>query len=138
MPESQKVPVAFEEISKRLKRTELPEVDAVIGIQTGGRIPAVLCAYQLGVPLYMLPIHFRDPENQPEHEAPVVFDEFKLPEDADKVLLVDDVSVTGKTFEKALEVIGSRYDSITTFVLKGKGDFVLFPEIKPCVQWPWL
>ncbi len=138
MPESKKVPVAFEEISKRLKRTELPEVDAVIGIQTGGRIPAVLCAYQLGVPLYMLPIHFRDPENQPEHEAPVVFDKFKLPEDAGKVLLVDDVSVTGKTFEKALEVIGSRYESITTLVLKGKGDYVLFPEIKPCVQWPWL
>jgi hypothetical protein len=27
--------------------------------------------------------------------------------------------------------------NVKTLSMKGKADFVLFPEIKDCVQWPW-
>lgn len=114
-------------------------VDAVVGIQTGGRIPAVMCAYRLKCPLYMLPIHFRDPSNKPEHDQPIVFsDTYQLPPAGQKILLVDDVSVTGKTIETARKLLADQYEWVSTFVLKGRGDIVLFPEIKNCVAWPWL
>jgi hypoxanthine phosphoribosyltransferase len=50
-------------------------------------------------------------------------------------LLVDDVSVTGKTLEEARSLFKGNH--ITTFVFKGKADFVLLPDIKDCVDWPW-
>ena len=139
MPEKPaKVNLSFEEITRRFDQTELPEVDAVVGIQTGGRIPAVMCAYRLKCPLYMLPIHFRDSTNQPESENPVVFADLpQLPESGQRILLVDDVSVTGKTVDTAKSILTDRYPVVTTFVLKGRGDVVLFPEIKCCVNWPW-
>ena len=135
---SEKVNLSFEEITRRFDQVTLPEVDAVVGIQTGGRIPAVMCAYRLKCPLYMLPIHFRDQANQPEHEDPVVFADIpQLPASGQRILLVDDVSVTGKTMKIAREILSKRNFSISTFVLKGKGDIVLFPDIKNCVNWPW-
>ena len=138
MPKSEKTPLSFEAITKRFDETELPEVDAVVGIQTGGRIPAILCAYRLKCPLYMLPIHFRDDLNKPEFDEPIIFSEdFERPPEGQRILLVDDVSVSGKTFDTARKLLGDQYASIQTFVLKGKGDVVLFPEIKGCVAWPW-
>ncbi len=125
------------EITRRLRATGFPAVDAVVGIQTGGRIPATLLSFHLGLPLYMLPINYRDENNDPRFEEPrAVGDCTDLPPAGSRVLLVDDVSVSGKTLAKARELL--RGYAITTFVLKGRGDMVLFPEIKPCVNWPWL
>lgn len=124
------------EISRRLRAIDFPAVDAIVGIQTGGRIPATLLSFHLGLPLYMLPINFRDEENTPRFDEPRVVGECDvLPPAGCRVLLVDDVSVSGKTMSKARELLPG-YD-ITTFVLKGRGELVLFPEIKPCVNWPW-
>jgi hypoxanthine phosphoribosyltransferase len=124
------------EITRRLRAVEFPAVDAVVGIQTGGRIPAALLSFHLGLPLYMLPINYRDEDNNPRFDAPRVEGTCnELPPAGCRVLLVDDVSVSGKTLAKARELLPDL--DITTFVLKGRGDLVLFPEIKPCVNWPW-
>jgi len=136
---SEKTPLSFVEITQRFDAIELPEVDAVVGIQTGGRIPAILCSYRLKCELYMLPIHFRDPSNQPEFDEPIIFSEdFERPPAGSRILLVDDVSVSGKTMHTAKALLGDGYLSVQTLVLKGTGDIVLFPEIKGCVAWPWL
>lgn len=125
------------EITRRMQAAEFPAVDAVVGIQTGGRIPATLLSFHLGLPLYMLPINFRDDDNNPRFDEPQVVGECKdLPPPGCRVLLVDDVSVSGRTMAKARELLPG-FD-ITTFTLKGRADLVLFPEIKPCVDWPWL
>jgi hypoxanthine phosphoribosyltransferase len=125
------------EISRRLRAVDFPAVDAVVGIQTGGRIPATLLSFHLGLPLYMLPISFRDQDNNPRFDEPRVVGACdELPPAGCRVLLVDDVSVSGKTLARASELLPGH--EITTFVLKGRGDLVLFPEIKPCVNWPWL
>jgi len=125
------------EISNRLRAVEFPAVDVVVGIQTGGRIPATLLSFHLGLPLYMLPINFRDEHNNPRFDEPRVTGVCDvLPPEGCRILLVDDVSVSGRTLAKAKELLPG-YD-ITTFVLKGRGELVLFPEIKPCVNWPWL
>jgi hypoxanthine phosphoribosyltransferase len=49
--------------------------------------------------------------------------------------LVDDVSVTGSTMRKALDQLKGL--NVKTLAMKGKADFVLFPEISDCVKWPW-
>lgn len=129
-----KVKLDFREIRARLERLELPEVDCVVGIATGGTVPASLLAYKLGLPLLLIYINYRAEDNTPQRPEPELLEPFKVSED-EHVLLVDDVSVTGKTFEAARALLPNC--TVTTLALKGKADFVLFPEIKSCVHWPW-
>jgi uncharacterized protein len=133
--ELEKVHLEFAEISRRLRELQLPNVDAVIGIGRGGVVPASMVAHQLGVPLHVLRVNYRDDDNKPRSSAPRLLEEFHFDFAGFHVLVVDDVSVTGATLNAAREVlIGA---SITTLVCKGKADFVLFPEVASCVIWPW-
>lgn len=130
------VPVTFTEISERLRALSLPETDLVIGIGTGGIVPASLVAFHLQCDLHIITLNYRDENNTPRYENPVVVNMPELPSLQDKrVLLVDDVSVSGKTLEQALSFFEGV--QIKTFTLKGRADYVLFPEIKDCVKWPW-
>lgn len=132
-----KVRLSMGEINQRLQAAAYPAVDAVVGIQTGGRIPATLLSLHLSLPLYMLPINFRDENNAPRYQEPQVLAEVqKLPPTGARILLVDDVAVTGATLAEARELLPGY--PITTFALKGRADIVLFPEVRQCVHWPWL
>jgi hypoxanthine phosphoribosyltransferase len=130
------VPLSFKEITKRVKQTSLPVTDLVIGIGTGGIVPASLVAFHLGCELKIMTLNFRDEKNNPQHDSPVVISKpDSLDLEGKKVLLIDDVSVSGKTIEAALKQLHG--GSIKTLTMKGKADYVLFPEIKDCVKWPW-
>ena len=132
-----KIRLTMGEINARLRAADYPAVDAIVGIQTGGRIPATLLSFHLGMPLYMLPINFRDENNAPRYDHPrVLTDVHQLPPAGTRVLLADDVAVTGATLAKARELLPGY--AITTFALKGRADIVLFPEVRQCVHWPWL
>jgi hypoxanthine phosphoribosyltransferase len=130
------VDLDFNDISRRLHKFRFPEVDLVIGIATGGTVPATLLAHQLNKPFHSIKINYRNPDNSPAHESPVLLSE-PLPEfdEHTRILLVDDVSVTGKTLEFAKGLL-TNY-KVITFALKGKADLVLFTDIKTCVNWPW-
>jgi uncharacterized protein len=133
--QTNKIPLEFAEISRRLRELQLPNVDAVIGISRGGVVPASLVAHQLGVPLHVLRVNYRDDDNKPRSSAPRLLEAFNFDFAGSRLLVVDDVSVTGATLNAARDVlIGS---SIITLVCKGKADFVLFPEVASCVIWPW-
>lgn len=130
------VPVSFTEISNRLRSMALPETDLVIGIGSGGIVPASLVAFHLGCELRIITLNYRDEHNTPRYENPVILNMPEMPSLQDKrILLVDDVSVSGKTLNEAL--LHFRGLNIKTLTMKGKADLVLFPEIKDCVQWPW-
>ncbi|MCB8945094.1 MAG: phosphoribosyltransferase [Ardenticatenaceae bacterium] len=132
---SVKVTLSFEEISQRLWQLSLPEIDWVVGVATGGIVPAALVAHQLRKPLALLHINFRAQDNSPRYEQPQLL--AALPElgPGQRILLVDDVSVSGKTLDLAKAQLGEY--AVTTLVMKGHGDFVLFPEVAACVNWPW-
>jgi len=130
-----KIDLDFMEIKNRLKSRNLPQVDLVVGIADGGKVPASLVAWKLELPLLMLKINYRDENNQPRYETPRMLKNIKIPETVKKILLVDDVGVSGKTLTLAKKQLKSL--EITTLVLKGRGDIVLFPEIPTCVNWPW-
>ena len=125
--------LSFKEISKRIGDLNLPYFDLVIGIADGGTVPASLVAYQLGIELNLIKINYRDVQNNPIYDEPVILSQKNITDK--KVLLVDDVSVSGKTLEAAIKILQG--NSITTLTLKGKADYVLFPEISECVNWPW-
>jgi hypoxanthine phosphoribosyltransferase len=126
----------FIEISRALKKFTFPETDFVVGIATGGIYPAILIAHQLGVDCRFFHINFRDPDNHPVYEEPVVIEgEIKNIPVGSRILLVDEVSVSGKTMMKAKELL--KGFEVRTFVLKGKADYVLFPAVTTCVNWPW-
>lgn len=134
MSVKEKVTLDFLEVRNRLERLELPEVDLVVGIATGGSVPASLVAYKLNRPLAMMRLNYRAEDNTPQRPEPQLQSPFQPPE-ARRVLLVDDVSVSGQTLGVARALLP--HCEVTTLVLKGRADYVLFPEVSSCVVWPW-
>jgi len=130
-----KIALDFVTIGQRLKQCPLPAVDRVVGIGSGGVVLAALVAYELARPLTVLPINYRAPDNAPRHAQPILLREIAIPAADHHLLLVDDVSVSGQTLALARKTLTGF--AITTLVLKGQADIVLFPEVDTCVQWPW-
>ncbi len=129
------VNLSFEEISSNIRATSFPVVDCVLGILNGGLVPASLIAHQLMKPLHFLPINYRDEKNKPRYESPQLLTCY-LPQNlGEHVLVVDDVSVSGQTLRLANAQL--KEYRVTSFVLIGKADLVLFPHINECVNWPW-
>jgi uncharacterized protein len=129
------VDIPFVEISEAIAKFDFPKTDVVVGIAEGGLVPASLIAYKLGCELKIIKINFRDEINNPRYDSPKILNNLKEDIINKKILLVDDVSVTGKTLEAAKSLLSG--NTLTSFVLKGKGDLVLFTRIKECVNWPW-
>ena len=130
-----KVDLSFQTVTQAIQRLELPDFDLVVGVGRGGVVPASLLAYKLGCNLTVMAINYRDDDNQPHHDAPVLLRSPAIPDGVRTVLLVDDVSVTGKTLDAAGDRLAGY--AVTTLVLKGRADIVLFPDISSCVNWPW-
>jgi uncharacterized protein len=129
------VPLSFREITERLNQIQLPEFDVVIGIGSGGIPPATMVAYHLNAELQVMVLNYRDEQNTPRYNEPRVLEKPQGQLEGKRILLVDDVSVSGKTMQAALEQLNGL--NVKTLAMKGKADFVLFPEIKDCVKWPW-
>ena len=129
------VNISFPEIKKALDNFSLPEFDLVIGIAEGGLVPAALTANKLGCELATIKINYRDENNKPRFDKPEIIKSFDGIIKDKNILLVDDVSVTGKTIDAARNLLKDNH--ITTFVFKGKADYVLLPNIADCVNWPW-
>ena len=129
------VPLSFKEISERLKQMYLPEIDLVIGIGSGGVPPATFVAFYLNADLEIMTMNYRDEKNNPRFDEPKVLHKPLWSLEGKRILLVDDVSVSGKTMNAALELLKGY--NVKTLAMKGKADYVLFPEIKDCVKWPW-
>lgn len=135
---TEKVPLDFQDLAARLKAVTLPEVDVVVGIATGGTVPAALVAFQLNAPLRLIHLNLRDEDNRPRREAPELKHEFDAPPPGSRVLIVDDVSVSGATLRAARAHLPGC--EVSTLVFKGnveKADFVLVPDVASCVMWPW-
>lgn len=128
--------IAFEIVSEKLHDTELPAADLVVGIGSGGIVPAAMTAHELRVPMVPLWLNYRDKNNKPRHSLPQLCQPFNVPSQANHILLVDDVVVSGKTLNAAMKLLPPNV-GVTTLTLKGCADIVLFPEIESCVQWPW-
>lgn len=135
--QAEKTVVSFAQISNAIKALKFPEVECVVGIARGGLVPAAIIAHQLGLPLHTIAVNYRDDSNRPRYAEPLLIgsEPDKAIGSTGQILLVDDVSVTGKTFQAVKALFPGR--QIITLALKGKADMVLFPDIRTCVIWPW-
>jgi len=130
-----KISLRMDNILQDLRSFDFPPCDLVVGISSGGTVPAKLIAGILNRPVRFITINFRDFDNQPRHFTPQLVKTENIPSVYKKILLVDDVSVSGKTLALAFEFL--KNFEVKTFVLKGKAEYVLYPNIKSCVDWPW-
>ena len=130
-------PLLFSEISARLARWSFPErIDGVVGIATGGVVPAALVAQRLGTELKVVALNYRDADNEPRYAEPKVLSAVPELGAWRRVLLVDDVYVSGKSWRAARALLPAEVE-VLPFVFKGKVDFALMRDIDGCVQWPW-
>jgi len=130
-------PLTFREIADRLDRWRFPEqLDGVVGIATGGVVPAALVAQRLGLELKVIALTYRDDANEPRFAEPQLLSAVPDLGGWKRVLLVDDVYVSGSSWRAARALLPPEVE-VLPFVLKGKVDFALIRDVDGCVQWPW-
>jgi uncharacterized protein len=129
--------LSFRDITRRLEEWRFPGgLDGVVGIANGGIVPAALVAQRLQLELKLIALNYRDDANEPRFEAPKLLS--PVPELAPwrRILLVDDVYVSGRSWHAARALL-SKDVEVLPFVFKGKTDFALIRDIEGCVRWPW-
>ncbi len=130
-------PLSFSDLTRRLARWEFPAgIDGVIGIASGGVVPAALVAQRLGVELKVIALNYRDEANEPRFAEPRLLSPVPDLGGWQRVLLVDDVYVSGKSWHAARALLPAVVE-VLPFVMKGKVEFALIRDIEGCVIWPW-
>jgi len=133
------IPVAlsFPEIVRRLEGWSFPTgLDGVVGIAQGGVVPAALVAQRLGLDLKIVALNYRDEANEPRYPEPRLLAPAPALGGWRRVLLVDDVYVSGKSWHAARAQLPAEV-TVLPFVLKGRTDFALIRDLDGCVRWPW-
>ena len=130
-------PLSFASIITRLARWKFPDgIDGVVGIAAGGVVPAALVARQLCLELKIITLNYRDEANQTRFIAPKLLSEVPDLGVWRRVLLVDDVYVSGQRWNVARAQL-PRSVEVLPCVLKGNVDCALIREVEGCVHWPW-
>lgn len=130
-------PLSFREISERLAAWEFPAgIDGVVGIASGGVVPAALVAQRLRLEMKVIALNYRDEANEPRFSEPKLLSAVPKLGSWRRVLLVDDVYVSGKSWHAARALLPAEVE-VLPFVLKGKSDFALIRDVDGCVAWPW-
>jgi uncharacterized protein len=130
-------PLSFVDITTRLAHWKFPAgVDGVVGIATGGVVPAALVAQRLGVEMKVIALNYRDEANEPRYEQPRLLSPVPALGTWRRILLVDDVFVSGKSWQAARALLPAEVE-VLPFVMKGKAEFALIQDVDGCVQWPW-
>lgn len=130
-------PLSFTDITARLAAWTFPAgIDGVVGIASGGVVPAALTAMRLGVGMKVIALNYRDEANEPRYAEPRLLSAVPALGNWRRILLVDDVYVSGKSWEAARALLPASVD-VRPFVMKGKVDFALIRDVDGCVQWPW-
>ena len=123
------------EIIVRVQTIEFKEkFDLIVAIARGGLFPAALIQQKLQIDLEVLWINFRDENQQTKFDEPQLTKPISFDFRDKNILLVDDRSKTGKTFEKAKALLNGA-KSIKTCAVNGSADYPLFDE--NCFMFPW-
>lgn len=131
------IPLSFTDLTSRLAEWKFPpDLDGVVGIASGGVVPAALVAQRLGLGLKVLALNYRDEANEPRFDEPRLLSAVPRLGAWRRVLLVDDVYVSGKSWHAARALLPGAVE-VLPFVLKGKVDFALIRDVDGCVEWPW-
>jgi adenine/guanine phosphoribosyltransferase-like PRPP-binding protein len=129
--------LSFTDITTRLAAwTFPPKIEGVVAIGSGGVVPAALVAMRLRVGLKVMALNYRDEAHEPRFAEPKLISSVPDLGLWRRILLVDDVYVSGKSWHAARALLPAAVE-VLPFVLKGKVDFALIRDVDGCVQWPW-
>jgi uncharacterized protein len=124
----------YHELDRVTKEMAPLHFDAIVAIAQGGIIPAALLQQEWEIPLSIVRINYRDHENKPRFDDARLLDETRCPYKGKMILLVDDVSRTGRTLVRARAWLEG--NSVKTFLVNGKADYRLY-ETEECLRMPW-
>ena len=115
--------------------------DMVIGVERGGMVLAAIAAFRLNASLATVRASLYDdskPAKEKYQEPKIEPSTASLPQLAGKrVLIVDDVSNTGRTLAAVMGLVRSAGASqAKSFVYAGKADFSCRP-FERCLRFPW-
>ncbi|MCW4041667.1 MAG: phosphoribosyltransferase [Candidatus Bathyarchaeota archaeon] len=129
------------ELARTIKQNQiLPEI--IVGVSRGGWLPARILSDLLDIPqLTSIRIEFYSEINQPNRE-PIITQPVPLPLHNKRVLLVDDITDSGKSLQLAKIELGKTADKIYTLTLYHKPWSCLTPdfyfiETSKWVIFPW-
>lgn len=130
-------PLDFRDLVARLRHWSFPAgIEGVVGIASGGVVPAALVAQLLDRELKVIAINYRDDHNAPRFPTPRLLAPAPQLGTWKRILLVDDVYVSGQSWRAARAHLPPEVE-VLPFVMKGKVDFALIRDVDGCVQWPW-
>ena len=84
----------------------------------------------------VIALNYRDEANEPRRTEPLLLSAVPDLGDWRRVLLVDDVYVSGRSWQAARAHLPAEVE-VLPFVLKGKVEFALIRDLEGCVAWPW-
>jgi len=126
---------SMKEIMSKIEKLKFEEnYDFIVAIADGGIFPGAILSNKLQVPLEILKINFRDENQKPKYDSPKLLGKINFKYKNKKILIVDDVSNSGATLEKAKKCL-TKASKIDTFVVNGSADYSLY--IEDCFKFPW-
>jgi len=136
--------LTLKQITNKIKKIKFNKFDLIVAIGKDGIMPASLLHYFLEIPVKVIWLNYRNKDNKPIRKEPKLVKKNFSKKNFfrnKKILLVDTVSRTGRTLEKAKEILNNKIynnsnNKIRTFVINGKADYSLF-NFKECIDWPW-
>ena len=127
----------FKKIITALAAWKFPEkIDGVVAIANDGVVPGVLVAQRLGVGFKTITIHYRNEANETQFAQPQLVSSVPGVGGWKRILLVDDLWVTGKSWNTARTML-PRNAEVFPFVFMGDVDCALFRSAARHVEWPW-
>jgi hypoxanthine phosphoribosyltransferase len=124
--------ITKKQISEKIKKIKFSNFDLIVAISRGGIPVSKILSGYLKLKVRTLHINYRDDTHTPKYKSPRIIKTLKLKNK--KILLVDDVSRTGKTLRTAKKIL--KENKVKTFVINGKADYSLY-NTKECFKFPW-
>jgi len=124
----------WQEFFARLDEIEFEKFDLIVAIARGGVIPAGFLQQKLNIPMQIIQIEYRDDGHNPKHNDAKLLEEKDFTLKNKNILLVDDVSRTGKTLNAAKKYLAG--NNIKTCLVNGNGDYSFF-NYDYCIKMPW-